>query len=112
MTRHILLVQSNAKDGRDDDFNHWYDEEHLPDVLEVDGFVAARRFVAVPGVHGELPEHRYLAIYELDTDDPASALAALSTAARSMNLSPAFDRDTSLTFAFSEVSARDREAID
>lgn len=110
MARHILLVQSEPRDGRDDEYNQWYDDEHLPDVLKVPGFVAARRFVAIPGVHGELPGQRYLAIYEVETDDPAAALAALSAAARSMNLSPAFNRETQLTFAFSEISSRVRDA--
>lgn len=109
MARHILLVQSEPRDGRDDEYNQWYDDEHLPDVLTVPGFVAARRFAAVPGVHGELPAHRYLAIYEIETDDPTAALAALSTAARSMNLSPAFNRETQLSFAFSEISSRAAE---
>jgi hypothetical protein len=109
MARHILLVQSEPRDGRDDEYNQWYDEEHLPEVLEVAGFVAARRFVAVPGVHGELPAHPYLAIYEIETDDPAATLATLSTAARSMSLSPAFNRETQLSFAFSEISSRATE---
>jgi hypothetical protein len=106
MARHILLVQSDARQGLEDEYNKWYDEEHLPDVLSVDGFVAARRFLAVPSVHGELPEHRFLAVYELETDDLPAALAALSAAARSMHLNPAFDRETNLTFAFTEISSR------
>ena len=69
MARHILLVQSDAAEGREEEFNTWYDDEHLRDVLGVPGFVAARRFVAVPSVHGELPPNRYVAIYEIETDD-------------------------------------------
>lgn len=106
MTRHILLVQSDPAEGREDDFNTWYDDEHLPAVLEVPGFTAARRFVAAPGVHGEQPKRRYLAIYEIETDDLAGALAALGAAAKSMHIHEAFDRQNHETFAFTEISAR------
>ncbi|WP_280423579.1 DUF4286 family protein [Nocardia carnea] len=103
MPRHILLVHSAPADGRDDEYNNWYDGTHLPDVLRVDGFVAARRFAASPSVHGELPPLPYLAIYEIETDDLPGALSALSAAAKSMELHPSFDRATQQTFAFSEL---------
>jgi len=106
MARHILLVQSEPVAGRDDEFNQWYDEEPLPDVLEVPGFTAARRFVAAPSVHGEEPDRRYLAIYEIETDDLAGALAALSAAARSMHIHAAFDRDNQQTLAYTEITSR------
>lgn len=103
MPRHILLVQSAPANGRDSEYNTWYDSIHLPDVLRVDGFVAARRFVATPAVHGELPSLPYLAIYEVDTDDLPAALAALSTAAKGMEIHSSFDRTTQQTFAFTEL---------
>ncbi|MBA4857475.1 hypothetical protein IU443_12480 [Nocardia farcinica] len=103
MPRHILLVHSAPADSRDDEYNTWYDEVHLPDVLEVDGFVAARRFVAAASIHGERPELPYLAIYEIETDDLPAALAALSAAAKKMVIHPAFDRSSQQTFAFTEL---------
>lgn len=103
MARHILLVHSDPKSGQSADFNRWYDHVHLPDVLAVDGFVAARRFVAAPSVHGELHENGYLAIYEIDTEDLPGALQALSTAARGMNMDSSFDKSAYKTFAFTEL---------
>jgi hypothetical protein len=106
MTRHILLVQSDAAAGREDEFHRWYDEEHLPAVLEVDGFVAARRFVGARNSHGDLPPRHYLALYEIRTDDLPGALAALSAAARSMRFSDAFEHATHVTSAFTEITGR------
>jgi hypothetical protein len=103
MPRHILLVHSAPANGRDSEYNTWYDNTHLPDVLRVDGFVAARRFVAAPGVHGEMPALPYLAIYEIETDDLPAALAALSAAAKDMEIHPSFDRTTQQAFAFTEL---------
>jgi hypothetical protein len=100
MTRHLLLVSANAADGQDAEFHQWYDEEHMPEVLQVPGFVRAQRFVAVPSTAGQLPPHNYLAVYEIETEDLPGALASLSTAAAGMHLSPAFDRAGSSVFAF------------
>ena len=41
MGRYMFLGLTNATEGRDDEFNDWYDNRHLPDVLAVEGFVAA-----------------------------------------------------------------------
>ena len=44
MTSHIFVVQVKAVEGREDEFNEWYDNVHIPEALAVDGFVAAHRF--------------------------------------------------------------------
>jgi len=103
MARHVLLVHTRPVPGREEEFNTWYDEVHVPDVLKVPGFVSARRFRAEPSVHGELPEYPYLAIYEIEADSLAEALAALRSAAKSMEMSPALDRAAMATFAYSQV---------
>jgi hypothetical protein len=47
----------------EEEFNAWYDNEHLPERLSIPGFRSARRWVAdcKPG------EGKYLATYELDS---------------------------------------------
>jgi len=90
--RGILLVMSDCVPGADADYHDWYDRVHLPDVLSVPGFTAARRYAAVPSMHGELPTQRYLAVYDIEADDLGLAQKALSAAAATMELSPAFDR--------------------
>ena len=76
--RYQFLVISNPVAGREAEYNEWYDRQHVHDVLRVPGFVAAQRFK----VSGEstLPG-RYVAIYEMETDDPAAALAELNARA-------------------------------
>jgi hypothetical protein len=103
MSRHVLVVHTRPLAGREDEFNSWYDEVHLPDVLAVEGFVSARRFQAAPSVHGELPEYPFLAIYEVEAEDLAAALKALSSAARSMEMSPTLDRSAMATYAYTAI---------
>lgn len=75
MTGNRFVVLSNPVSGEDDTFNTWYDEVHVPEVLDVPGVVAAQRYdlaeLDVPDdedLPAQLPPptHRYLVIYELD----------------------------------------------
>lgn len=93
MTRKaLLLVHSNAVEGQTDDFNTWYDQVHIPQMLErVPGVVRASRYEASPD-RRPLPE-RYLAIYEIEADDPAAVVKAINKAAAGgeLDMSPAMD---------------------
>jgi len=90
MARYKLLVITNAVPGKEAAFNDWYDRRHIPDVLQVPGFVSAQRF----RVSGEstLPGP-YIAIYDLETEDPSAVLAELGARAGTakMPLSDALD---------------------
>lgn len=73
------MVFTNPNDGQEDEFNRWYDDQHIGDVLRVPGVVGAQRFrLADPGT-GELAGFQYLAIYKVETDDPQSVLADLTS---------------------------------
>ena len=58
-----LAVSLVPEDGYDEEYNAWYDEEHIPFLLRVPGVLRARRFRAVEG------EPRYLALYDLATPE-------------------------------------------
>jgi hypothetical protein len=77
MAQDIFVVLTNPIEGEDEAFNKWYDAQHVPEVLEVPGVVAAQRYdiaeVNVPDdqdLPAQLPPptHRYMVIYELDND--------------------------------------------
>jgi hypothetical protein len=60
----------------------WYDGTHVPQVrAAIPAITAVRRYrvADVPGV-GAPVAHRYVAVYEMDTDDVAGAMAALGAA--------------------------------
>jgi hypothetical protein len=60
----ILLVYTDLIDPKyDEDFNAWYDQVHLPQLLSLPGFLDAARYVAVKG------GPHYLAAYELESVD-------------------------------------------
>ncbi|MEL0111675.1 MAG: hypothetical protein VW835_08085 [Rickettsiales bacterium] len=59
----LLLNAMNVAPEGEDDFNAWYDEEHLPALAAVPGTLAARRYRS----REDDPDstHRYVAIYHL-----------------------------------------------
>lgn len=70
MARYKLVAFSNPVEGQDEQFNEWYDGRHMPDVMAIPGMISAERFTCV----GDGP-HRYMAIYEIETDDFEGLLA-------------------------------------
>jgi hypothetical protein len=74
----VLLVITRCTDpAREAEFNTWYDDVHLPDVLTVPHIVAAQRYKLSGPPNKNEPDAQYLAVYELDTDDTRSAMKAL-----------------------------------
>ena len=61
--RGLLLAMMEPPPAMEEEFNAWYDLEHLPERLSIPGFRSARRWVAqrAPG------EGKYFATYELDS---------------------------------------------
>jgi hypothetical protein len=70
MSRGLLLTLTEPPAAMEEEFNAWYDTEHMAERLSIPGFRSARRWVA------ELPpgQGKYLATYELDS------IAVLSSA--------------------------------
>lgn len=76
MAKYNLVVQSQAKPGRDDDYNDWYDNQHFADICAIPGVTGGRRLEATPMLMGE-PGLKYLAIYDVETDDPGGFMAEM-----------------------------------
>src|SRR4051812_30828434 len=59
--RGIFMVYVDIDAQHVQEFNKWYNEEHLPELLSVPGILSAARYEAVKG------GPQYLACYELDS---------------------------------------------
>lgn len=78
MPKGIMVVRTGPSDpAREDEYNDWYSNTHIPQVCAVPGITAARRFKVRGAADGEAPV--YLAIYELDADDLADPVRELRT---------------------------------
>jgi hypothetical protein len=59
----VILVSMDIDPDREDEFNDWYNTEHMPHFRRVRGVIAARRFRALCG------SPSYVALYHVaDTD--------------------------------------------
>lgn len=82
MRDYVLVVYSNPAPGREQEYNDWYNDQHLRDVLAQPGYVSARRYkltefkldAAMPDV-----SHQYVAFYFMRTDNPEKALDDMKT---------------------------------
>ena len=81
------VVETDVLTEQEDDFNAWYEQEHLPGLAAVPGSVAAARFVRVAG-----SGPRYVASYDLASLDTYGSAAWLAVRATpwSSRVRPAF----------------------
>lgn len=85
MSKSILTVFTNCPEGKEEEFNTWYDTIHVPDILAIEGFTGARRYkLAGPGPRVQTPNGeavaQYLALYEMDDEDTRAAMGRLGKA--------------------------------
>ena len=108
MSRHVFISLMNAVDGKEAEYDAWYGKVHLPEVLDVPGFVAAQRFrLSAAQLAGMTPRWKYLVVYEIDGESVDQALAELSRRIGDgqMIVSPALASDVA-AWAYSPVEPR------
>jgi hypothetical protein len=64
----VLTVRIDVPPEIENEFNEWYDTEHIPNLLKVPGVISAKRCVCY---EGEGP--KYIAIYEHLNDQIAES---------------------------------------
>jgi hypothetical protein len=80
MARGVLIVESRpASPDEAAAYHDWYDNKHIPEILQLKGFVSARRLEPISG-------DTYLTVYEIEGDVDA-AQAALQQAQSSGTMS-------------------------
>ncbi len=68
----LMLVRTHPQDAaREQEFNDWYNGNHVPDVLNAPNFEAAIRYKVATTLIGHVPA--YLALYYVTQDDVETA---------------------------------------
>ncbi len=81
----FYMVKSRPSEpAREPEFNAWYEDIDIPDVLEVPGFMRARRAIARDSTELEPTDPTYVALYDIDTKDIDKSIIDLYVAARKM----------------------------
>ena len=61
----LFVVRASIAKDRETEFNKWYNEEHLPQVLRYNGAVNGRRYRKVAGDD----KYDYMAVYEFASEE-------------------------------------------
>ena len=100
VAKYLMAVYSNAQPGRDADYMDWYENVHLGDIRAIPGVLNGRVFEAIPASPAQ-PSATYLALYDLELDDPMTVLQEIGRRGQSgeMKMTDAVDSATAkITF--------------
>jgi hypothetical protein len=76
MEKWPLIVETNCTDpSKEKEFNRWYDNTHIPDLLSSPGVISATRYEN-PGPCEK--QGRFLALYEVETKDIMQTMVTLN----------------------------------
>lgn len=101
MAKHLFIVASYAAAGQTAELDRWYDEQHIPDMLNIPGIVGARKYTTSPVKFPEgVPPPDAVTIYDFETDDPMAVLAEAGRRSDTpaMPFPAAIDRSRTIAF--------------
>lgn len=107
MPRYKMIALTNPIEGKDAEFNEWYQGTHLPQVCALPGVIGAQRYKRAAPLQDPF-DRQYLAIYDIETDDIRETLGAFGAASAAGKLTPtdAADNTTAYTVIFEEFGER------
>ena len=100
-----MLVYTNALEGKDEEFNRWYDNIHIPEVLQLTKAVAAQRFRLSEAQPGDPGPHRFLAIYEFEVDSKEAYDSLMATTDK-MDLGNSLDAPSAKVVFYDDLGDR------
>lgn len=106
MPQFAYVVHSNPVPGHEDEYNDWYSNRHLADVVAVPGFVSAQRFCLMDTDAEGAPRQKYMAIYTMETDAPDVTLVNLTSLVETgaMHMSEAFSMEGMATHLYKAIT--------
>jgi hypothetical protein len=94
------VVFTAMVEGKEDEFNGFYDQYHAPELAAIPGFVSAQRMILARPSNASIPATKYLALFRVETSDLA---AVKQVAARPGTSSPAFDTKATRGYTFRAI---------
>ncbi len=85
MPTYKMIALTRSVEGRDDAYNDWYQNVHIPEIVALDGFTGAQRYKLGQHIQGEA-QFPYAAIYTIEADDVGAVLGQFGAASASGKL--------------------------
>jgi len=105
MARFLLMAYSSPKHGYEQDYHTWYQQQHLGDVVALEGFVGASRYAPVT-ISGIDAGNQFLAVYEIEAESHEAAMQTLVERGIEMTMSPGFDPESVKMQLFKSIGER------
>jgi hypothetical protein len=97
MAQCMLVALTTPLPGHEQDYHDWYNNVHLPELVDGLGLRGAQRFELVTKVQGA-DTNQYMAIYDVETDDPEGFMAKMGAFAQSGKLTPGDATDSAVGY--------------
>ncbi|NKB56030.1 MAG: hypothetical protein GKS00_06815 [Alphaproteobacteria bacterium] len=105
MPKHVVVVLSEPVKGREEEFEDWYENTHIREVLETTGWESGQRFVLTAEKGQKCPLGR-LAFYEAEAENGEDVIATLDATRSARKQSDSFNRKSAGLWVFSETGQK------
>jgi hypothetical protein len=94
------VVFTAMVEGKEPEFNLFYDQHHAPELAAIPGFISAQRMILARPTTASIPATKYLALFKVETSDIAAVKQA---ATKPGTTSPAFDTQATRGYTFRAI---------
>lgn len=100
--KHLVLVLTEPTDGQSEEFDRYYEQDHIDEVLETTGWTSGQRFKLADEAGAACPLP-YLALYEAWADDPKSVIKRMNDTREQRAQSKSLNKRTAGVWVFEET---------
>jgi hypothetical protein len=100
--KHLIAVLTEPTPGKQAEFDDYYENLHLGEVLATTGWDTAQRFVLTDEVGQKCPQ-KYLALYQVEADSAEDIVKTLTETRPQRQQSDALNLKTAALWVFSET---------
>lgn len=103
--KNIVAILTEPTQGKEAEFDNYYENTHLDEVLATTGWKSAQRYVLTDeaGTACPLP---YLALYEVEAEDPLTIIETMNRTRRKRQQSGALNRETAGVWVFTATGPK------
>jgi hypothetical protein len=98
---YVQVVFTAMVEGKESEFNRFYDDHHAPELAAIPGFISAQRMILARPTNASIPATKYLALFRVETSDLASVKEI--AAQPGFTSSPAFDTRATRGYTFRAI---------
>ena len=103
--KHLVLILTEPTPGQEDEFNNYYENLHLREVLDTTKLQSAQRFKLVDEA-GEPCPLPYLAVYETEAEDATGIIENINATRAQRQQSKSLNKRTGRVWVFEEIGPK------